>query len=73
MDENTRATIQLMVNDECQRTIMQHLTLCPLTTLKIEERVRSVEKRYVALIAFMIGSGLISGATVATILKTAGL
>jgi hypothetical protein len=54
---------------EAERIIMQHLRLCPFAALKIEERVRSLEGRFLLLLGFMAGSGFLGGATGALIIK----
>jgi hypothetical protein len=51
----------LLAQREAERVILQHLSLCPFATLHIEERLRTIEGRFLLLIGFMIGSGLLGG------------
>lgn len=46
---------------EAQRAVTAHAKDCPLFTLCIEPRLRTLETRFALLIGLMIGSGLIGG------------
>jgi hypothetical protein len=65
-------TLRLLAREESERTILQHLSLCPFSNLKIEERVRTIETRFALLLGFMAGSGLLGGATGAIVVKILG-
>ncbi len=62
-------TTELIARAVAERVIIQHLTLCPFAQLRIEERLRKVEGRFLLLIGFMVGSGLLGGAAGAAIIK----
>jgi len=64
--------IQMLAREEAQKVILQHLDLCPFTALEIEDRVRKIETRFALLIGFMVGSGLLGGATGAAVFKMLG-
>lgn len=63
---------RLMAREEASKVILQHLDLCPFASLKIEERVRRIEGRFLALLGFMAGAGLLGGATGAMITRLLG-
>lgn len=56
-------TIRLLARKEAEQVIMQHLSLCPFSQDGIQRRLREIETRFGTLVGFMIGSGLIGGAT----------
>ena len=56
-----KSELHMVARDEASKVILQHLSLCPFAQLKIEERLRSLESRFVFLIGTMIGSGLLGG------------
>jgi hypothetical protein len=56
-----------IAREEAERVILQHLSLCPFASLRIEERVRTIEGSFKLLIGLMLGSGLLGGATAAAI------
>lgn len=64
-----QSTTRLIARDEAERAIQQHLRLCPLATLKVEDRLRGVEISLARLIGFMLGSGLLGGTAGALITK----
>jgi len=61
MENDMQNEIRAVARDEAGRIIVQHLTLCPFATLDIEKRLRSLELRFVTLIGFMLGSGVLGG------------
>jgi len=69
MNESEKAEIQLVARDEAGKVIIQHLGLCPFAQLKIEQRLRAIEGRFLALIGFMLGSGLLGGLAGAALAK----
>jgi hypothetical protein len=64
--------LRLLAREEATKVILQHLALCPFANLKIEERVRSLETRFAALLGFMVGSGLLGGVAGAGLVKLFG-
>lgn len=66
-DENER--IRLVVRDETNKLLLNHLQLCPFVGNKIEERTRKLETQLAKLIGFMIGSGLLGGMSGAVVAK----
>ncbi len=54
--------VQAIARQITDAVILQHLNLCPFTTLHIEKRLRTLELSYAKLIGFMLGSGLLGGA-----------
>jgi hypothetical protein len=69
MNQQERDAISLVARTEASDEIMRHIGLCPFSSLKIEERLRGVEGRFLALIGFMVGSGLIGGVSGAALAK----
>ena len=67
LSENEK--IRLIVRDETNILLLNHLRLCPLIGNKIEERIRTLETKLAKLIGFMIGSGLLGGASGAIVAK----
>lgn len=55
--------IRLISRDEARRVINEHLTICPLATADVVDRIRILELSYARLIGFMTGSGILSGAS----------
>lgn len=62
----------LMARREAERVIENHIKNCPFATLHIEERIRSTENRFMLLVGFMFGSGLLGGAAGAAVFKALG-
>ena len=62
----------LIARNEAQRVLKSHLMACPFITLRIEERLRTQEGRFLLLIGFMFGSGLLGGAAGAAVFKVLG-
>lgn len=54
-------TMRLIARQEADRSIKDHLQLCPLVTLQVENRLRCVEVSLGRLIGFMLGSGILGG------------
>jgi len=71
-DPPNNYNIRSIAGEEARRTILEHLALCPFAKFDIEERVRTIEKHYAALIGFMVGSGLLGGAAGALLSKALG-
>ena len=65
-------SIRWVIQQEASALIIQHLNLCPFNRLEIEQRMRSQENRFYALIGFMAGAGLLGGATGAWFFKALG-
>lgn len=70
--EQPQPQLRLMIKEEVERVILQHLSLCPFSNLKIEERVRTIENRFNLLLGFMVGSGVLGGAAGAAVFKALG-
>lgn len=64
--------VKRLARDEFNALIQSHLSWCPFSNLKIEERVRTMENRFGILIGFMMGSGLLGGAAGALLSKLLG-
>lgn len=62
----------MAAREESSDLIRTHLQFCPFNSLKIEERLRLQEQRFIALIGFMLGSGIIGGAAGAALIKALG-
>lgn len=69
MTEEEWKSIHMAAREEAGDMIRTHLQFCPFAALKIEERLRLQEQRFIALIGFMFGSGLLGGATGAALFK----
>jgi hypothetical protein len=63
---------QLLAQQEAQRAIVQHLGLCGYNTERIADRVRCLEMGYARLTGFMVGAGILGGASSALISKLLG-
>ena len=61
MTADEKIELHLVARDEAGKVILQHLSLCPFAQLEIEKRLRSLEARFLTLVAFMLGSGLLGG------------
>ncbi len=61
--------IRLIVRDETNKLLLAHLQLCPFVGNEIEKRTRSLETKIAKLIGFMVGSGLLGGASGAAVAK----
>lgn len=72
MDEQEWKSIHMAAREECADLIKTHLQFCPFSALKIEERLRLQEQRFIALIGFMFGTGLLGGASGAALFKYLG-
>jgi hypothetical protein len=53
--------MRLLARQEAVASIRDHLELCPLVSLHVEDRLREVEITVGRLIGFMVGSGLLGG------------
>lgn len=60
---------RMIAREEANAAIIQHLSLCPMVALKIDERLRGMEVRFSFLIGCMIGSGALGGVAGATLTK----
>ena len=67
MNPIEKTGLTAVAEEAARKVIIQHLQLCPFAGLRIEERVRKIENNYARLIGFMLGSGLLSGATAAAV------
>ena len=72
MNNEEKAELHMVARDEASKVILQHLSLCPFAQLDIEKRLRSIEQRFLALLGFMIGSGLLGGLAGACMSKLLG-
>lgn len=72
MPETNLHDLGPLIRDEANKIIIQHLGLCPFARTRIEERVSELERRWAALIGFMLGSGLLGGAGGALLTKLLG-
>ena len=61
--------IAALAREAARDEIIRHLAGCPFAKLAIEERLRKIELRFSALVAFMCGSGLIGGTVGASLIK----
>ena len=64
--------IRLVAEAAARQIVIEHISLCPFSGTKVEERLRTVESNFKLLIGFMVGSGLLGGAAgglVAQLLK----
>jgi len=61
--------LRLIVRDETNKLLLEHLQLCPFVSNKIEERTRKLETSLAKLFGFMFGSGMLGGITGAGIGK----
>lgn len=61
MNNEEKVELHLVARDEASKVILQHLSLCPFAQLEIEKRLRSLEARFLTLVGFMLGSGLLGG------------
>lgn len=60
---------RLVAREVAEQVLREHMGLCPFAALKIEQRLRTVEVRFAALLAFMLGSGLLGGLTGAGLIQ----
>ena len=58
--------------EEINKTLIQHLKLCPFFAQDVETRLRNVEINYAKLVGFMAGSGVLGGAASGLIIKLLG-
>ncbi len=65
----SNGNIRLIVRDETNKLLLAHLQLCPFVSNQIENRTRGLEIKLARLIGFMIGSGLLGGASGAAVTK----
>lgn len=72
MTQDDKNELGLLIRDEAGKVILQHLDLCPFARLQIERRLRDLEGRFLTLIGFMIGSGLLGGVAGAVASKLLG-
>ena len=61
-----------ITREEIRVAVDRHAKLCLFSKLKIEERVRSIENRFMLLLGFMVGSGFFGGVTGAAVFKLLG-
>lgn len=64
-NDDTHDLIRTIARDEIAKAFAAHVTLCPLVREDIPSRVRTVENRVSTMWGYMVGSGIISGASVA--------
>jgi hypothetical protein len=62
-------TTRLIAEAAARQVVIEHIGLCPFAGAKVEERLRNIETSFARLIGFMIGSGLLGGATGAAVAK----
>lgn len=60
---------RLMVRQEIEAALDRHYQRCPMQTSAIENRVRTMETRFAAIVGGMIGSGAIGGTVAAALAK----
>ena len=60
---------RLIAEAAARQVVMEHIRLCPFAGSKIDERVRTLETNFARLLGFMLGSGIIGGATAASLTK----
>jgi hypothetical protein len=65
-------TVRLVAEAAARQVIIEHIRLCPFNGAKVEERLRTQENRFMLLIGFMFGSGLLGGAAGAAVFKALG-
>lgn len=58
-----------VARDEANRALRDHIGLCPLSSAKIEDRLRGLEVRFALMIGLMLGAGLLGGAAGAIVTK----
>lgn len=58
-----RTWIQMVAREEAERAILLHIGRCQFVQSDIEPRLRVVELSLSKLIGFMLGSGMLGGAT----------
>jgi len=63
---------RLIAEAAARQVVMEHIRLCPFAGSKIDERVRTLETSFARLLGFMLGSGIIGGATAASLAKLFG-
>lgn len=66
-ENETEKNTRLLIRDEATKLLIQHLSLCPFISNKIEERTRKLETRIAWLFGAIAGSGLFGGLTGAAI------
>jgi len=69
MNNEEKTELHMVARDEASKVILQHLSLCPFAQLDIEKRLRSIEQRFLALLGFMLGSGILGGLAGAALSK----
>lgn len=60
---------RLIAEAAARQVVIEHIGLCPFAGAKVEQRLRDMETSVARLIGFMIGSGLLGGATGALVSK----
>ena len=60
---------RMIARDEANHAIIQHISLCPLNSEHIAERLRLLENRFSLLIGLMVGSGLLGGLAGGALIK----
>jgi len=64
-----QGTLRLVIRDEVANLIHAHKLSCMFQLDDFPKRVRQIEQSNARLAGFMLGSGLISGATAAAVAK----
>jgi hypothetical protein len=55
---------RLIAEAAARQVVIEHIALCPFAGSKVDERLRNLEASFARLTGFMLGSGLLGGATV---------
>lgn len=63
---------RLVAEAAARQVVLEHISLCPFTASRCEERLRNQEQRFMLLTGFMVGSGLLGGAAGAAVFKALG-
>ena len=58
---------RLIAEAAARQVVMEHIRLCPFASADIEQRLRRIETGFARLTGFMLGSGLLGGATAAVV------
>ena len=60
---------RLIAEAAARQVVIEHIHLCPFAGADVERRLREIETSFARLMGFMIGSGLLGGATGAIVAK----
>jgi hypothetical protein len=63
---------RLIARQEANEAIIEHIGLCSFNKSQVEQRVRTLEMGYARLTGFMVGSGILGGASAAIVTKCFG-